>query len=129
MDFTIKSESDKLAVISYVSRLPVGKEYEVSIDILDGRPKRTSSQNKLLWMWYGVIAKETGNDVETLHKVFCSKFLGLDIVDVMGQKIAKPKSSSKLKTDEMKVFLDQIEAFAYSELNIVLPHPDEITNQ
>lgn len=125
MDFTIKTDSDKVAVVSYISRLPSEKEYEVSVSVVNGSRKRSSPQNKTYWMWIGIISKETGNSAEDLHKVFASMFLGKEVFEIMGQRIAKPRSTATLKSDEFSTYLDQIEAFCATELNIILPKPDE----
>lgn len=127
MDFTVKSESDRLAVVSYISRLPSDKAFAIEVKPLVEKPKRSIKQNDLYWRWLRIIAKETGNDIDLLHKVFCKKFLGYDVAEVMGEKIAVARGTSKLKVDEMSDYLTNVEAFAATELNIVLPHIDELT--
>ena len=76
MNYRIHTTKDKEAVKSYIDSLPEGKAYDVVIKL--HREKRTIDQNRLLFLWLGCIANETGNDKDTLHEYFKQKFLGFE---------------------------------------------------
>lgn len=123
MDFKIRSKQDIDCVRSYLDRLSTDKQYEVKITPL--RKKRSVSQNALYHTWLSCVAKETGEDVESLHKYFASKFLGYKSVEVMGETINVIISTTKLSTEEFTSYLDQINMFCEIELNIILPYPTD----
>lgn len=90
------------------------------ITIVPHRAKRTTSQNKLLWAIYAEIAKETGNDAETIHEAMKARFLPPVVVKLGEEEIPVNGSSAKLDTMEFSQFVDQVTAFAASELGIVV---------
>lgn len=123
MDFRLTNATDKEAIKDYLDRLPDGKQYDISIVL--HKTKRTLDQNGLYFRWVNIIAKETGNDTDTTHKALAKKFLGVEVVDVMGEKVARIKSTTKLNTAEFTDYLTQVESFAVQELGIILPHPED----
>ena len=86
---------------------------------------RTTSQNKLMWLWLGIISNDTGESPENLHNIFKLRFLGTEKIQSMGYSIEIPKSTTKLTTQEFTDYLDKIEGLALS-IDIRLPHPDEL---
>ena len=65
MNFTIRSERDRQAVIDYISKLDITKrEYEAKI--VKRTEKRTLAQNRLYHLWLNCISAETGNEVDIL---------------------------------------------------------------
>lgn len=123
MDFVVRDNAEREAIRDYISRLPDGKTYDVSIKL--HRTKRSSEANNLYWAWIGIIAQETGNDREVCHKFFAKKFLGYDTKEFGDEKIAIVKSTSNLDTAQFAEYMNQVEAFAAVELGIILPHPDD----
>jgi len=123
MDFLIRSKEDMDAIKDYLDRLPDGKQFEVSVRL--HKEKRSNPQNALYHSWLNIICKETKNDHETVHKAFAKMFLGVDVCEFGGQKIAKIKSTTSLNTEQFTEYLNQVEAFAAVELGIILPHPDD----
>jgi len=96
-----------------------------SIEITKYRKDRTASQNKLLWLWLGIISNDTGNSPDELHEIFKLKFLGSETLSALGFKIERPKSTTKLTTQEFTDYLDKIEGLAIS-IGIRLPHPEDL---
>lgn len=119
----MKGIDDRQAIIDYLSRLPEGKAFEVSVRL--HKEKRSNPQNALYHSWLNIICKETKNDHETVHKALAKMFLGVDVCEFGGQKIAKIKSTTTLNTEEFTEYLNNVEAFAATELGIILPHPDD----
>ena len=86
--------------------------------------KRSISQNDLMWMWLSCIERETGTSKDDIYMYYCKKFLMKTIR--VGEKLERIYStSSKLNTEQMKSFLDKIQADALSELGITLPNPED----
>lgn len=97
--------------------------YRVTIEPY--KKDRTNAQNRLMWMWLGIIAKDTGNSAENLHEIFKLKFLSTERIQSLGYDIEIPKSTTKLTTQEFTDYLDKIEALALS-IDIRLPHPTDL---
>jgi len=95
------------------------------IDVKPHVKSRSTSQNRLMWMWLNLISKETGNDPDDLHNLFKIKFLGTEEKTLYGTKMEIPKSTTKLSTKEFTNYLDRIENLA-TDIGIKLPHPDII---
>ena len=93
-----------------------GLEGVYAIEITKYKKDRTASQNKLMWMWLGIISNDTGESPENLHQVFKLRFLGTE------------KSTTKLTTQEFTDYLDKIEGLALS-IDIRLPHPQHIYDE
>jgi hypothetical protein len=95
------------------------------ITIAKYKKDRTASQNKLMWLWLGIISNDTGESPENLHQVFKLRFLGTEKIQSMGYSIEIPKSTTKLTTQEFTDYLDKIEGLALS-IDIRLPHPEDL---
>ena len=97
-----------------------GKEVEVMV-----RPwsnKRTLAQNRLYWLWIDLIAESLGyDDPQEVHRGFG----GLFLID-RSKKIPFIKSTTKLDTLEFSEYVTKVERYANTELNIVLPRPDDL---
>ena len=126
MNFRVSTTDQMGAVKDYLDRLPEGKVYDITVTL--HRQKRSDPQNNLYWKWVGIVARSTDNDAETVHKVFARMFLGIEVQECLGEKVAKIKSTTKLNTEEFTEYLERIEAFCLTELGIVLPHPEDRFN-
>ena len=121
MDFVVKDRSEREAICDYLQGLPEGKAYDVCIKL--HREKRSNPQNAWYWTIVGIVAKETMNDKEAIHKFFARKFIGYDVKEVGGERIAIVRSTSSLNTEDFSTFLSQVEAFCANDLGIILPDP------
>ena len=99
-------------------------EYVLSVERL--KRGRSLRQNSLMWLWFEAIAQEWSDATgkvylkEQVKEYYCRLFLPkyTPSGDVIGG------STSGLSTDEMTVFLDNVQAHAASEFGIELPTPD-----
>lgn len=125
MKFIISDHRSRQAVIDYLQRIPDnGKRFDVSI--LAHREKRSITQNKLYWMWVGIIADEIGyTNRDELHEVFKMMFLGSKNVEIADITHKIPLSTMSLDTAGFTHFLERLEAWAGSELGVILPHPED----
>ena len=86
--------------------------------------KRSIAQNDLLWMWMACIENETGTPKDEVYMYYCKKFLMRTMT--IGQKMERIYlTSSKLNTEQMTTFLNQIQTDAATELGITLPTPQD----
>lgn len=87
-------------------------EEKVTLEIHNRKPKRTEQQNRYYWGAYlPIIAKETGeHDLDALHELFKGKFLSDGIVEVLGEKVRKKKSTTDLGVGDFCEFIMNIQA-------------------
>ena len=89
-----------------LSLLPNGK---FTLTIKKQAKDRSVSQNALMWMWFACIADTTGNTKEEVHDAYCYMFLSRPVT--MGSRSGIiPMGTSGLNTEEMKEFLDKVQA-------------------
>jgi len=119
---TISDELMRQRVIEHIRVLNLERPWIV--EVRRPKRKRSLSQNGLYWMWLGVISDETGNDPDVLHEFFKLKYLET-IVDTVGNYGFTYRTTTKLEPDKMAAYLNAVEAFAASELGIMLPQPED----
>lgn len=125
MNFTIRTERDRQAVVDYISKLDVTKrEYEAKI--VKRVEKRTLAQNRLYHLWLNCISAETGNEVDILAEYFKQKFLGVRERVIHGDHVRVALSTTELNTEEFKRYLDKIQEWANVEQGIILPNPEDL---
>lgn len=106
---------------------------------LDGKPlqvviteyveNRRRAQENLYRKWTRIVANETGNDAEALHKWFARKFLGCEARTLtfswQGKTIEREvediRSTTGLTVKEMSAYMAQVETFCAETLGIRLP--------
>lgn len=86
--------------------------------------KRSNPQNAYYWgVVLSTIAYNTGDDADSLHEHFKSKYLKIGEVEVLGgAKVIKTKSSAKLPRDEFFNYIEQIRA-EVAPFGIYIPDP------
>lgn len=125
MNFTIRTERDRQAVVDYISKLDITKrEYEAKI--VKRTEKRTLAQNRLYHLWLNCISSETGNEVDILAEYFKQKFLGVRERVIHGDHVRVALSTTELNTEEFKRYLDRIQEWANVEQGIILPNPEDL---
>ncbi|WP_280772119.1 hypothetical protein [Parabacteroides sp. PF5-13] len=107
---------------SMLSMLSNG-EYSLTISRIV--KKRTLDQNRLMWLRYACIEKETETPKEDVHDYYCMKFLSRKTV-INGIEQTITSGTSKLSTLGMKDFLDKVQADALTEFGIKLPDPGDL---
>ena len=93
-----------------LNKFPDGTK--VTLEVHTRKAKRTEQQNRYYWgVYLPLIARETGEgDLDALHELFKGKFLAEGIVEVLGQKVRKKKSTTELGVGEFCEFIMNIEA-------------------
>jgi len=119
--FVLKNDDIKKNCIDHIQSLD--GVYRVTIKKY--KKDRTKAQNRLMWMWLGIISDDTGESPENLHEVFKLRFLGTEKIQSMGYSIEIPKSTTKLTTQEFTDYLDKIDTLMRS-IDIALPYPQDL---
>lgn len=99
------------------------------------RKNRSLAQNNLMWLWLTRIAREYAHardekedwyDPKVWKEEFQSKFLGYRVVNTPSGERPHLIGTSELNTAAFSAFLNDIEHYAGSALEISLPHPEDI---
>ena len=93
-----------------------GKELYAVMDKV--KSVRSLSQNALMWSYLEIIARETGNVADDLHRIFKGLFLPKKTVKLKGKEYTMSGSTTELSKGDMTMYLDQIAALT------VVPIPD-----
>lgn len=127
--YILNSPQAASQALNFIANLPTDLKTPWAVEVKEYKSTRSQAQNKLLWRWYGIIAKDVGLSPEDLHEQMKARVLGYVEVDVpprlhgfMGatRRIAIPKSTTRLTVQEFTEFLQAVEALA-EELGIRLP--------
>lgn len=78
---------------------------------------RTMPQNRLYWMYLGIIERETGEEAWQLHEYFKRTHLPPKFIKVRGKEIKIPQTTTNLKKLEFGEYMDKICA----ETNVPIP--------
>ena len=102
---------------------------DVELIIRRKKKYRSVEQNRLMWLWYGIMADHTGFTSDEIHSIMKSKFLHTEKVDEKtGVIYPYIRSTTELTTIEMIDYMTSIQKFASEDLQIVLPEPgDQLT--
>ncbi len=105
-----------------VARLVFGLSPEKAwrVEVVPHRAKRSVDQNARLWALYHEIAKGTGHSADEIHEAMKAKFLPPVQIVVRDEVLTVPGSSRKLDTAEFTEFMERVEAWAATELGVVL---------
>lgn len=85
---------------------------------------RTLPQNALMWMWFQCLADYSGQPKEDWRDYYALKFLGREVT-VGRETIRVPGHTSKLDSQRMTEFLNQVQADAATEHGVTLPLPGD----
>ena len=117
----ISNEAERSGVLTKIRALDITKKHIVVIKRY--RKSRTVNQNKLLWMWYNLIADELGYKSEDIHEYYKAQFLTTINIEILGRSCFVPKSTTDLTTEEFGNYLEKIHNHAL-QINIYCPWPE-----
>jgi hypothetical protein len=87
------------------------------------------AQNSLFHQWCGVVSQEWAERTGKFYtpeqwKIYFKKlFLGEEVTEINGVIVSELRHTSKLDTAKMAEFMDKVDNFCGSELQIFLPLP------
>lgn len=123
----IKIEGYVIAGILQLLRLPL-KDGIYDVVIKRHYNRRSKQQLKYLFgVVYKMIATETGNSIDDIHNALKHMFL-LDTIKLGNKELICTKSlsdSGGLTTVEMSDYIENVRAFAASELGLNIPNPGD----
>ena len=101
-----------------------GKHIEVVIR--KRKRQRTTEQNNTMWMYFTMIAEETGYSKDEVYGIVTKLYLTRTKVnEATGAIYEYIIKTSSLSTVEFNEFFEDIKRFAAQEFNLVLPDPNE----
>lgn len=123
MKFNVHNPATRAAVTAYITTLPE-KSYDVTIT--PHRRNRTVPQNRLYWLHVACLSDETGSDRDEVHNELKRLYLPSEsVTGLYGETVVRPISTSKLDTAQFTAYLEKVEAFALTDLDIRLPKPGD----
>jgi hypothetical protein len=101
-----------------------GKRVEITIQKLSA--KRSDQQNRLWWLYMGILSKELGFTKEEIHDICKFKFLKREKVDEKSGEIFEYLgSTTQLNKMEFADMVSELIRWVSETFDIVLPLPDE----
>lgn len=82
---------------------------EVTLNITNKRPKRTSAQNNYLHLYLSLISASSGHTMAELKAWVKGKFLSKGITEVFGEKTRIVKDTRELNVSEFMELLERVE--------------------
>lgn len=101
------------------------KNGQYTVTITKAIEPRSVDQNSLMWLWFTCIEVETGTNKQDVHDYYCRMF-NRKLIEWNGRQEVIAKGTSKLSKEEMKIFLDKVQADALTEFGIRLPNPEDM---
>ena len=95
------------------------------IKINEYQKLKTYPQLKLLFLWYGCIAFETGNTQVAIDEYFKDKFGPKHTTEIFGEMRTLPISKAKYTKEQMRHYLNAIDTDVSTE-GIRLLYPDDM---
>lgn len=122
--FIIRDQAIRERAVAFLNQLDLSKPWQLVVTPL--KRNRSLQQNNLYWGWLGIVAQDTGNSTDDIHEWLKHRFLAPSFVTVNGETQEIRRSTTKLNTKEMSDYMTQVEAWAASELGIILPRPEDM---
>lgn len=131
--FRLREGGGRGAVIVAINALPQEGDYDVILR--EHKSDRSLAQNNLMWMWLTIIAREYAQardeakdwySPEEWKEEFQEKFLGYKAVRMPSGTKNRLIGTSELTTRQFTAFLEDMEHYCGSVLNITLPHPEDV---
>lgn len=122
IDFAKEADKKKLYTV-----LKTRKPKLYNIEIKEYRKDRSTLQNKYYW---GCVIKElcnhTGYNVDEMHQLLKAKFNPKELVfKQTGESVKIGGSTAEMNTLEFETYLEQIRIFALTELDVLIPLPNQ----
>ena len=119
---SLHDEAARERVINLLANLNLEKPWEV--EVRRKVKQRSNSQNATIHMWFGIIADFTG-DSEASVKGDIKAMLAPQVESKIKAGEFRPMDTSEMSTTESSEFMERLNAWAGSELGLLLPHPDD----
>ena len=114
----LRGEVQRAFAIRFLTNLKIDPVKPMVVRIEPHKKTRTHGQLALLWM------RHTGYSAEEIHDYLKERFLTPKIVEINGA-VVRRYSTKNLTAAEMSDFMAKIEAWAASELGLMLISPED----
>lgn len=123
----LESEIDRARLLRAIKSAPLKDQdgQPLVVQLGHAEPLRTPGQNALMWAWHKIVASTTGYSIREVHEFVCQMFLPPKLVEIHGVTKEVRASTSELTVPNMKIYLDQYQAWAHTDLGITLPSGKE----
>ena len=133
--FHLRQVGDVHHLMAYLDNLILEEGWTVVIS--QYAAKRSLAQNSLYWLWITEIslsAYYSGSQVlhepKVWHSFFAERFLGREAIELPdGVIIDETRSTTDLSTKEFSQYLTDVELFCGAEMDLQLPHPEDLYNE
>lgn len=123
----IRDEALRKVALFTIGALDLDKAWKITIERETKR--RTLSQNALYWKWIDTvvqhIAEYTGYGKDEVHNFLKNKFLPAHTIQIRGETHLY-RSTKNQTTAEQAKYMEQIYAWATTELGLFLPVPEDL---
>lgn len=100
-----------------------GKRVEVTIKPL--KSTRSLQQNRLWWLYMGILSKDIGYTKDEMHAICKMKFLKREkVVEETSEILPYLKSTTELSRGEFADMVNELIRWSAETFNIVLPLPE-----
>lgn len=96
------------------------QDKSIKIEITRHREKRNNKQNNYFHLLVEILSNELGYDPDEMKEILKFKFIRVE-----AKHWIYTKKTSELNTEAMAEFTEKIILWAWSELNITLPTPED----
>lgn len=109
----------------YIDELDPNRKWRV--EIKEYRKQRSNEQNAYIHaVPFALICEHTGYTIDDMKEYLCGEFTGWETYEVMGKKKQRPiQTTSQMDTRVMTNFIDWLQWWASSTLNLRIPSPNE----
>lgn len=123
--FDFAQESDKRVLYEF---LKTRKKVKYSVEIKQHREARSISQNKYYWgVIVDILSKELGYFPDEVHEFLKQKFRPRNFtLKATGENFVVGKSTTEDDTWDAEQYYEQIRIWASTELDILIPLPNQI---
>jgi hypothetical protein len=133
-DLMLRTESDRNRLMSYIQHLDITKPRKMTI--VEIRSRRSDAQNKMLWMWNGLIQAHLRDSFgqiassEEWHEILVSRLWPAEVHPVQlpdgtRYRVGRAKTRS-FTIAQMTTYLELLDAYCAEHLQLLLPHPDDL---
>jgi hypothetical protein len=133
-DLMLRNENDRTRLMGYLQGLDLTKPLKLTI--VEVRSKRSDAQNKLLWMWNGLIQGHLRDSfgqiasAEEWHEILVSRLWPAEahpvqLPDGTRYRVGRAKTRS-FTIAQMTTYLELLDAYCAEHLQLLLPHPDDL---
>ena len=110
-------------LLQHIDELPLDRPLQITVEHF--RKRNSLSQKALYFMWMTEIGDDTGHSKNEMHHFFKREFLPPKVIELNGHVSEQPPSIADLTTVQMSEYMERIQAFAGTELALMLTSPGQ----